>query len=277
MASFVWDPDRNIFIIPYINHPVTWYGFLFALGFFISFFLIRRIFTEYLGDQKEASKLTDRLAFLVVVCAIIGARLGHVFFYDWPYYKAHPLAILKVWEGGLASHGSALGILVALIIFVYMSRAQKPKVTFLVAMDALVIPVAFAGSLIRFGNFINQELTGIPTNVFWAVRFMHPVDGFPGVAVHPVQLYESFFYLVTFCVLFFLWKTKKTALGKGALSGVFFLLVFGFRFLVDYLKVPQNEAFDANGWIVMGQVLSVPFILLGLFLLIRYFYVRKRA
>lgn len=283
-AEIVWDPDRNLFVVPYVNHPVTWYGFLFAIGFLVGFFLIRKMFTEFLDNPNrptsetrlEAVQLTDRLAILVGFGAILGARLGHVFFYDWSYYKAHPLSILKIWEGGLASHGGVMGAMAALIIFVLLSRRQAPQLNFLAVLDAIVIPAAFAGGCIRIGNFINQEISGTPTSLPWGVTFLHPLGGIPGVPVHPVQIYESVFYFLVFLFLMFLWRRNKKTLGLGELSGWFFFLVFGFRFVIEYLKMPQNEVFDVKGWFTMGQLLSIPFIIIGALLLIRYYYVRKK-
>jgi len=284
LAQIIWDPNRNFFVVPYINHPVTWYGFLFAMGFLLGYFLVRKIFSEFLAvpekpiieTKLQAVQLTDRLAVLVILGTVIGARLGHVFFYGWPYFREHPLDIFKIWEGGLASHGGALGVLIALFIFVGLSKKTDPKLTFLSVLDALVVPAALVGGFIRIGNFLNQEITGIPTDVPWAVIFMRPLDGLAGVSVHPVQLYESLFYFFVFIVLIAIWLADKKTVGLGLLSGWFFVLVFGFRFFIEYLKVPQNEAFDLDGWIRMGQMLSIPFVLLGMTLLIRY-YVRAKS
>jgi phosphatidylglycerol---prolipoprotein diacylglyceryl transferase len=284
LLEIVWNPNRNIFVIPYLNHPVTWYGFLFACAFLVGFFLIRHMFTAFLRDpykeesatRLEAIQLTDRLTTLVVLGGLIGARFGHVFFYEWSHYRFHLVNILKIWEGGLASHGGAIGVLIALLIFVLLSHRATPQLTFLAVLDAVVVPAAFAGGCIRIGNFINQEITGIPTHLPWGVIFMRPLDGSPGVAVHPVQLYESLFYFLVFLGLFSLWNHNKKTLGSGELSGWFFLLIFGFRFLIEYLKMPQNEVFDVQGWMTMGQVLSLPFILLGLFLLGRFYVKKKR-
>lgn len=284
LAEFVWNPDRNIFIIPYIDHPVTWYGFLFALGFLVGIFLIRKMLADFLDSPATprskteilAAQLTDRGAIFVILGGVIGARLGHVFFYDWPFYRSHPQEIFKIWQGGLASHGGAIGILIALFIMARLARRHFPQLTFLTCLDILVVPTACAGGFIRIGNFINQEITGIPTTVPWGVIFLRPLDGLPGVLVHPVQLYESLFYFLVFAFLLVVWHRDKKSLGAGSLSGWFFLLVFGYRFLIEYLKMPQNERFDVQSWLTMGQLLSVPFALVGLYLLVRG-YVYKQA
>lgn len=285
LSVLYWDPDRVLFVLPYINHPVTWYGFIFAFGFLVGYFFVRRMFTGLLDGllptlaevKLTAIQLTDRLGFLVILGAIIGARLGHVFFYGWPYYKANPGDIIKIWEGGLASHGGAIGMFIALCIFVYWTRSAYPRLSFLTVLDVLVVPTAFVAGCIRIGNFINQEITGIPTKMPWGVVFGHPIDAPPGMAVHPVQLYESIFYFVVFLVLFFLWRGNEKKLGTGLFSGLFFLLIFSFRFLVEYLKVPQSELIDLYAPIKMGQLLSIPFIILGAVLLIRYFCFRKKS
>lgn len=285
LCWLIWNPDRDIFVIPYINHPASWYGFLFALGFFVGFFLIRKMFADFLKDEVQqesvvrldAVHLTDRLAFLVVLFGVVGARLAHVFFYDWHYYKVHPLTILKVWEGGLASHGGAVGIVIAILLFVYLSRKNWPKITFLSVLDALVLPASFAGGCIRIGNFINQEITGMPTSLPWGVIFLHPLDGIAGVPLHPVQLYEAICYFFIFLFLGYLWLRNKQGLGRGVLSGWFFLLVFGSRFVLEFFKMPQNKEFDAVHSLNMGQWLSLPFILIGILLLFLYAKRRRGA
>lgn len=276
MAYLFWDPDKNFFVVPYVNHPVTWYGFLFASSFFLGYFIVRKMFSEMLllslkskdESDVEASRLTDQLALFVTIGGIVGARLGHVLFYDWPYYKNQPLDIFKIWEGGLASHGGAIGILIALLLFVRFSQKNRPRLPFSAVLDAIVIPTALAGGFIRLGNFINQEITGIPTQLPWGVIFGHPIDGIPGIPVHPVQLYEALFYFLTFSFLIFIWLKQKTAVGKGIFSGWFFLLIFGFRFVIEFLKMPQNEAVDRQGLLMMGQWLSLPFIILGAYFLL---------
>lgn len=283
-GNLIWDPDRNFFIVPYVNHPVTWYGLLFAFGFLVGYFLVRKIFTHFLEDgdlsRAEASasavKLTDRLAMLVILGTIIGARLGHVFFYGWPYYREHPGEIIKVWEGGLASHGGAIGVLIGLLIFIGWTRPAFKRLTFLAVLDILVIPTAFVAGCIRIGNFMNQEITGIPTNLPWGVTFMHPIDGIPGIPIHPVQLYESAIYFAVFVFLFAVWRLRPRRIGFGLLSGWFFTLVFGLRFLVEFLKMPQSEWLDGHAPVTMGQLLSIPFIILGISLLICYHFRTKQ-
>ncbi len=278
LAYLIWDPDRNLVVIPYLNHPVTWYGFLFATGILIAYFLVRKMFRIYLAASSEfpekcelqAIHLTDRMTMILVIGTLLGARLGHVFFYDWHYYSAHPVDIFKIWEGGLASHGGVIGAFVALWVFVAAARKEVPSLRFRTVLDLIVGPTALAGSLIRVGNFINQEITGLPTTLPWGVIFRHPIDGYAGIPLHPVQLYEALFYFLVFLFLFWLWNWKKESVGKGLLSGWFFLLVFGFRFFIEGVKMPQNAVFDAGQGLKMGQWLSLPFICLGILFLLSY-------
>lgn len=267
-ANLVWDPDRNVFVVPYINHPITWYGVLFATGFLVGYFLMRRILAKHFNDELTGIKLTDRLTTLVVLGTIIGARLGHVFFYGWPYYKHNPVAIFKIWEGGLASHGGALGVLLGILIFVWWNRQEK--LSFMVVLDALVIPAGFVAGCIRIGNFMNQEITGLPTDQPWGIIFKHPLGGIPDVPIHPVMLYESFTYFAIFIFLVLLWRARPARLGLGLFSGWFFTLVFGARFVLEFLKVRQSEWLEPSFPLSMGQLLSLPFILLGISLLIWY-------
>lgn len=274
LSYLEWDPNRVLFVIPGLNHPLSWYGLLFTVGFLVGYFFMRSAFRLHLLAQKmrkeEAGKLSmvlvDRLSFLAVLGTLVGARLGHIFFYGWPYFRAHPLEMLKIWEGGLASHGAAIGLLGALLIFRLWNRRIAPSVTFLVTLDAFVIATAFAGGCIRLGNFINQEILGTPTHLPWGVIFLHPLGGPVGVPLHPVQLYEAVAYFAIALFLYFLWKSKRAVLGRGGLSGWFFTLVFGFRFFAEFFKLPQSEVIHEELF-RMGQWLSLPFILGGLLLL----------
>lgn len=216
--------------------------------------------------QYLSTLFADRLTWFVVISTIIGARLGHILFYDWPYYAAHPIEIFMLRRGGLASHGGTLFILLGLFLFVKVYRKTFPEISFISLVDILVIPTAFAAGCIRIGNFVNQEILGSETTLPWAVVFGHPADGSLPAPRHPVQLYEAGAYFFTFILLYTLWEKKET-LKPGILSGLFFILVFGLRFLIEFLKLPQSMVINEN-LLQMGQYLSVPFILLGISLLI---------
>lgn len=255
-----WDPSKIAFEVPFLHYPIAWYGLLFALGFFIGYFILLRQFYLYCHDKVLSQKLSDRMIWVVVLATLIGARLGEVFFYSWSYYKSHPLAIFKIWEGGLASHGGVLAIVIALIFYTLYTKRDIKKFTLLAALDIAVVPASLVAAFIRLGNFMNQEILGTPSTLPWAITFGHPEDGLFGPR-HPVQLYEALFYLLLFIYLFY----RKKKPGSGKTAGLFFLALFSFRFLAEFVKVPQGE--HDGGLLSTGQVLSIPFILGGLYLL----------
>jgi len=266
-AWITWDPPREAFIIPFLERPVVWYGVFFAFGFLIGYFVMVNLLKRWLEQKKhpteEAVLLVDRLTWVVVLGTVIGARLGDVFFYSWDLFRDHPWDIFKVWEGGLASHGGVIGILLGLVFFRLSIRKKWPELRFLTILDLLVIPTAFASCCIRIGNFFNQEIIGTFTTLPWAVLFGRPVDGGSGIPRHPVQLYEALFYLMVFVLLFWLSRKKMAKIGSGYFSGLFFLLVFGFRFCIEMVKEQQPSLLPASNFLQMGQLLSLPFILLG--------------
>ena len=248
-----WNVNPEIFRIG--DFAVRWYGLLFASGIVFGYYLMRRIFrNEGLGDAT-----LDRLTVYVAIATIVGARLGHCLFYEPEYYLARPLEILKVWHGGLASHGAAIAIPIALWLF-----ARKEKKTFIWAIDRVVIVVALAGALIRLGNLMNSEIYGVETTLPWGFVFLRNGENAPK---HPTQIYEALAYLTIFGILMRIyWKN----LGKqkpGLLFGLFLVLVFGFRFFVEYVKEDQ-VAFEAGMKLNMGQWLSIPFVMIGIGLLI---------
>jgi prolipoprotein diacylglyceryl transferase len=277
-----WDPKPEIFTIPYLNWPILWYGVLFALGFLVAFPIFVSILLRYFLAQgphasvsnlrKKAISLTDRLTVYMIVATIVGARLGHFLFYERPStYLRDPLEIFRIWEGGLASHGAIVAIILALVLFSYRIRGIAEGLTWLHLLDFVSIPTAFVGFCIRLGNFFNQEILGTPTNLSWAVIFGHPADHSLPAPRHPVQLYEALFYLAVF---FFLWALSyrhRFLVAQGKLIGLFLILVFGFRFLIEFLKVEQSHLVSASLPLTMGQMLSLPAIALGL-----VFYVLKK-
>lgn len=272
LAWFYWDPPREIFRIPFLNHPVVFYGVWFVAGFIAGYFITIRLFQQQLANTKNAKEaafyLTERLTWYVILGTIIGARLGHVFFYDWPIYQDHPLDIFKVWQGGLASHGGIVGVMVGVWLYRRSIAAQFPQLTYITLFDILVIPSGLVACCIRMGNFFNQEILGPVTNVPWAVIFGHPIDGTPGVPRHPVQLYEAIAYFAIFCLMITLWKKRPGQWRPGFMSGLFFILLFAARFALEFIKEPQSLVMDES-FVQMGQLLSIPFILLG-FVLFRY-------
>lgn len=273
-----WDPDPDFVIIPGLNWPIKWYGLFFALGFALGFVLFKELLFRYFQltrsepqDElkKLALKITDKLTLYMVIATIIGAKLGHFLFYEDPKdYLQSPRELLFSREG-LASHGAAIGILLALWLFAKRAKRFDPDLGWLRLLDFICIPTALAGGFIRLGNFINQEILGTLTNRPWGVLFGHPADGSFPATRHPVQLYEALFY---FAVFFLLWRLSRKShllLAKGWLIGLFLCLVFAFRFAVEFLKEEQSRLLSLSGHLTMGQWLSLPFILLGALLFYR--------
>lgn len=233
-----------------------WYGLLFALGFLIGFFIVRRMFRR---ERKPESDL-DILLLYLVAGTIIGARLGHVLFYHPGYYVSRPLEIIQIWEGGLASHGGLIGVLVALGLYA-QSRPNQP---YLWVLDRIAVPTALVGSLIRLGNLFNSEILGEATDLPWAFVFER-VDAVPR---HPAQLYESLAYLLIFGILWRVYRRYGPSIPRGLLSGLFLVLVFTARFMIEFVKAQQVPFADALP-LQMGQLLSLPVIAAGVWLLVR--------
>jgi len=274
-AAIYWDPKPEIFSLPIVHWPILWYGVLFALGFVVGFPIFVGILTRYFGKEetKKAYLITDRLTIYMVIATVVGARLGHFLFYEKPStYLSKPWEILRIWEGGLASHGAAIAIILALILFSYRIRPIAPSLTWVRLLDFVSIPTAFAGACIRLGNFINQEILGTPTDLPWGVVFGHPADRSAPMARHPVQLYEAIFYLAVFFLLWGLSFKPSFLKARGKLIGLFLILVFGFRFFIEFLKTEQSHLLSFSSSLTMGQILSLPAIAAGLLF---YFWKRK--
>jgi prolipoprotein diacylglyceryl transferase len=251
--SILWNPSPEIFEIG--GFAVRWYGLFFALSFFFGYLIMQKFFTK----EKVPIQLLDELTTYMIVGTIVGARLGHVFFYEPAWYLAHPIKILQVWEGGLASHGAGIGIITSILIFSYVRK--KP---FLWTMDRVVIVVALAGFLIRMGNLMNSEIYGLPTSLPWGFQFLRsntPEDGM--IPRHPTQIYEGLSYLAIFFLLWWYYYKKDGKPALGFIFGLFMILVFGMRFLIEFIKEPQ-VGFEHGLYLNMGQILSVPFVVAGI-------------
>ncbi len=348
-----WDPPREAFKVPFIDHAVVWYGILFVSGFILGYFIFNPILTRFLIQirhlssidilnwpdlieelrssssplttqimaqldlsprqqmkQKTAPAITpqlqqgilkglnrflnqtsisreelqqvlgkslaspkqtayflaDRFLWFVVIGTVIGARLGAVFFYDWPYFREHPLEIFKIWHGGLASHGGIIGVMIAIYFYAKYIQSWVPQLTFLRILDFAAVPTAAVICFIRLGNFMNQEILGTSTTLPWAIIFGHPADGSLPIPRHPVQLYEAGAYLIIFCIVWYLWKKKRITECPGALIGLTFILGFSSRFILEFWK-DNLESIIHFSFLQAGQILSLPFIALGIFLI----------
>jgi phosphatidylglycerol---prolipoprotein diacylglyceryl transferase len=249
---YQWDVSPDIFSLgPF---TIRWYGLLFALSFIIGYQLMQVIYKK----EKRAENDLNDLVWYMILGTVLGARLGHCLFYNPAYYLSNPIEILHVWKGGLASHGAAIGILLSIYIYVRI----KKNFTFLWVMDRIVITVALSGFFIRMGNLFNSEIIGRPTDGTWGFIFT-AIDNVPR---HPAQLYEAIFNLMVFIFLISLYFRKWDKLKEGEIFGYFLVLVFSFRFLVEFIK--ENQTYFEEGlFLNMGQLLSLPLILAGAILL----------
>lgn len=233
-----------------------WYGILFATSFLIGFWLTRRMFIHAGRDPLEV----DQLLTYVLIATVVGARLGHVIFYDLMFYLRHPAEILAIWHGGLASHGAAIGILIALYLF----ARKKADMSFLWLADRVVVVVAIAGAFIRTGNFMNSEIVGEPTDMAWGIIFAK-LDMIPR---HPTMLYEALLCILVFAILWKVYYSYEKNPPEGSLFSLFLTILFSGRFLLEFTKIDQAKF--ASDWAInMGQWLSVPLIILGVWLMVK--------
>ena len=233
---------------------IRYYSLAFVISFLIGYYIMTRMFRE----AGKPDEYVEDLFLYVFAGTIIGARLGHCLFYDPVGYLQNPLEILKVWKGGLASHGAAVGILIAVWLF----AKKRKKISYLWSLDRLVVNIALAGCFIRLGNLFNSEILGKAADVRWAFIFTR-IDDVPR---HPTQIYEALAYLAIFGILYSLYQKKKPKIPEGFLFGLFLIFIFGARFFIEFFK--ENQI----GWesniplgLNMGQVLSIPLVLTGIY------------
>lgn len=241
---------------------VRWYGLMFLIGFIAGY----RILWHMFRHEGAPEDWLSTLLIYVAVATIVGARLGHVFFYEWDYYSQHPDKIIAFWEGGLASHGGTIAIIIAVFIFSKLVTRRPALWTF----DRLVIPIALVGCLIRMGNLFNSEIFGHATTLPWGFYFplsreWQTLYAPQMQACHPTQIYEALCYLLLFGLLMWMYWKKNAQERPGLIMGVFFIGIFLPRLLIEFVKNPQ-EAFEETMVLNMGQLLSVPFILAGILL-----------
>lgn len=254
LSHIIWDVDPVIFHIG--ERGIRWYGLLLATGFMLSYLIMAKVM------QKEGFKqeIIDKFSIYIIIGVIVGLRLGHCLFYDPVYYLSNPLEIIKIWQGGLASHGGAVGILFAVWLF-----TKKQKLNYLGMLDRIVLVVPLAGAFVRIGNLMNSEIVGEPTNLPWAFVFKKLGE----TPLHPTQLYEAIFYFIMFLAFYLIYKKFNEKWTDGTFLGWFLIALFLFRFLIEFTKTEQVEF---EGWteaIKMGQLLSIPFIILGIYLVIK--------
>ncbi len=252
MEFLSWNADPVL--LSFAGFKIHWYGALFALAIIAGFQVMKTCYQKENIDIKTL----DNLMTYAVVGIIVGARLGHCFFYDPHYYLNYPAKIFAIWEGGLASHGGGIGVIVACYLY-----QRKYQIGFLYLLDRLAISTAIFGFFVRTGNFINSEIIGKPSQVPWAVIFER-VDHLPR---HAVQLYEAIAYFTIFIVLFSTYRFSKIKDYPGALLGLFLIFVFSARFALEFFKVKQ-AAYSSDLLLSTGQLLSLPFFIAGILLVV---------
>ncbi|QSZ41337.1 prolipoprotein diacylglyceryl transferase [Sulfurimonas aquatica] len=246
MEHFVWGTDPVA--LSFGSVRVFWYGIFFASAILSGLQFIKWVYKR----EGKSDESMDALFTYAVIGIVVGARLGHCFFYDPAYYLANPLKIIAVWEGGLASHGGGIGFIIALWFYV-----RKYKMNFIWLLDRATMPTAIFAFFVRMGNFMNSEIVGTKSELPWAIVFSR-VDEF---ARHPAQVYEAISYLAIFFLLTYLYKTR-TSLKPGILFGVFLTTVFSARFLIEFVKTKQ-AAYSTEIALSTGQLLSIPFLIIG--------------
>jgi phosphatidylglycerol---prolipoprotein diacylglyceryl transferase len=253
-----WNLNPVAFLLHFGNTtvPVYWYGLLFASTFALGALFMMFVFRR---EHKPVDQVYD-LLFHIIIGTVVGSRLFHVLFYTPDYYITHPSKIVAVWEGGLASHGAVVGVIISLWLYARRFPAQP----FLWIADRSAIAVPACGALIRAGNFCNAEILGQPSELPWAVVFMR-IDSIPR---HPVQIYEALCYLLIFFIQLRFYLRYAPYRPPGRLLGRFLVLVFGVRFIMEYFKA-ELSTLDSAWTLSMGQWLSIPAILIGIWLSIR--------
>ncbi|MBW6498718.1 MAG: prolipoprotein diacylglyceryl transferase [Bacteroidales bacterium] len=249
LLQVTWDASPVIFNLGPLS--VRWYGLFWALSFYFGYEIMYRIF------KRESVPLmqVDKLLLYIALGAVVGARLGHCFFYDFNYYINNPLEILMIWQGGLASHGGAIGIILAL--YIYQKKVSSKSYAWL--LDRLVIPISLGAFFIRMGNLMNSEIYGHQTDLSWGFIFVRAGEVVPK---HPTQFYEGIPYLLLFLGLGWLYLKKAKVLPPAFMLSLFAIVMFTVRFLVEFVKEDQS-AFEANMTLNMGQWLSLPLIVAG--------------
>jgi prolipoprotein diacylglyceryl transferase len=258
-----WNADPTI--ITLLGFSIRWYGLCFALAFLSGFQVVSYIFKKEGRPVEQA----DQLLLYTMVGTVVGARMGHYFFYEFPLLMADPVRffvqMITPPFSGLASHGAAIGLFIAFYLYTKKNVGQS----YLYVTDRIVIVAALAGFFIRFGNLMNSEIIGKPTDMPWGFKFLRDLEFNPsGLAAfvmprHPSQLYEALSCLLLFFILLYLWNLKKEKTQAGVMTGIFMIFVFTLRFFYEFLK--ENQSSFENGLALnMGQILSIPAVLFGL-------------
>lgn len=261
LGVVTWTVDPIIFQSGGLR--LGWYGVLFAVGLIV---FGGTILSKMWKHENLTEKSFNQLVFYVLIATIVGARLGHCLFYESSYYLANPVEILKTWEGGLASHGGVIGIMIAIWIYSKKVSHQSMLWTF----DRLCVPVGLVAAMIRLGNLMNHEIYGHATDLPWGFRFIENIHQWQAGAEpifsapsHPTQLYEAAIYLLVFAVCMWLYWKRDAQKREGLIFGVAMVMIFVGRFLVEFVKNDQ-VGFEEGMTLNMGQWLSIPFVIIGI-------------
>ena len=260
---FIVDIDPIAFNIGPL--AIRYYGLLFAGGFIIGYFIMQAMFKSLNYKTEDL----DKLLVYIFVGTVIGARLGHCLIYEPAFYLSHPIEILKIYEGGLASHGGTIGVIIALYLFLRKHKQYR----FLELVDMLSIPVALVSGMIRIGNFLNAEILGKFYDGPFSVIFVRLHDG--NIPRHPVQLYEAICYFSLFIILSLIYKFYKNR-PVGFIFSILIIVIFGSRMVLEQFKLEQAD-YSTNMFLNVGQLLSIPFVIAGILLLVYVFKKKKGA
>lgn len=267
LMYITWDVNPELFSL--FGREIRWYGLLWVIGLIVAYSIVQKIFDR----EKLPQKWFDALFVYMMLGIILGARLGHTLFYEPAYYLANPIEILKIWEGGLASHGGVIGIIIA--VWIYSRKVTKKSMLW--TFDRVIVPTGFTAAMIRLGNLMNHEIYGGPTSQPWGFRFVDNLPqwmaGAPPVFTepsHPTQIYEALIYLLVFFVTMYLYFKTDAKKREGFILGVAMIMIFLSRFFIEYIKNVQVESellMRENTGLILGQWLSIPFILWGIWLI----------
>lgn len=267
LMYITWKVDPELFTL--LGREIRWYGLLWVIGLVVAIVIVQKIYEK----ERLPEKWFDSLFVHMMLGIVVGARLGHCLFYEPAYYLANPLEIFAIWEGGLASHGGVIGIIIA--VWLYSKRVTKKSMLW--TFDRVIVPTGFTAAAIRLGNLMNHEIYGGPTSQPWGFRFITNIGHWKaGVAEpifsepsHPTQIYEALIYLLVFAITMYLyWKTDAKN-KQGLLIGIGMIIIFVSRFFIEFVKhvqVDSEIAMRESTGLILGQWLSIPFILWGLWL-----------
>ena len=249
LLAIIWDVSPVL--IEFNGILIRWYSIFFALPFLCGYFIVKL----YTKKANISEKAYDFWLLYMIIGAIVGARIGHVLFYELDYYLQHPAEIFMTWKGGMSSHGGAIGLLVALWVL-----SKQFKISFIFILDKISAAIALGGGFLRLGNLMNSEIYGYPTDLPWG--FIYQRSDLDLVPRHPTQLYEALSYFMLFAIIHFLDRKNDYKSPKGQLFAILLMGVFGSRFLIEFVK--ESQVYFENSMVLnMGQWLSIPFIILG--------------